>query len=170
LVLSVLTGWLDRGEREAVTYLIEANRLLRRQLDGRRLRLTDDDRRRLACRVRKPGLRRQDVLANHTAETIATLDTSLARDCCSRERSACRMGRSEAQCSVRSVDVVVIHEDGEDPFEVLSVQDQQPVETLRAHGPHKPLGHPVRLRSANGVRMISMPSLRNTSSKLSVNF
>jgi hypothetical protein len=32
----VLTGWLDRREREAVAYLIE-NRLLRRQLGRRRL-------------------------------------------------------------------------------------------------------------------------------------
>jgi hypothetical protein len=30
LVLSVLTGWLDRREREVVAYLIEENRLLRR--------------------------------------------------------------------------------------------------------------------------------------------
>jgi hypothetical protein len=43
--------------------------------------------------------------------------------------------------------VVVIREDGEDPFEVLLIQDQQPVETLRANGSHKPLGHAVRLRS-----------------------
>ena len=32
MVLCVLTGWLDRREREAVAYLIEENRLLRRQL------------------------------------------------------------------------------------------------------------------------------------------
>jgi len=48
MVLMVLTGWLDRRERNAIAYLIEENRLLRRQLGGRRLRLTDDDRRRLA--------------------------------------------------------------------------------------------------------------------------
>ena len=48
IVLLVLTGWLERREREAVAYLIEENRLLRRQLGERRLRLTDDDRRRLA--------------------------------------------------------------------------------------------------------------------------
>ena len=39
MVLGVLTGWLDRREREAIAYLIEENRLLRRQLDGRRLRV-----------------------------------------------------------------------------------------------------------------------------------
>ena len=44
IVLGVLTGWLDRREREAIAYLVEENRLLRRQLGGRRLRLTDGDR------------------------------------------------------------------------------------------------------------------------------
>jgi hypothetical protein len=48
LLLVAVSGWLDRREREALAYLIEENRLLRRQLGGRRLRLTDDDRRRLA--------------------------------------------------------------------------------------------------------------------------
>jgi hypothetical protein len=47
LVLGVLTGWLDRREREAIAYLVEENRLLRRQLGGRRLRFADEDRRRL---------------------------------------------------------------------------------------------------------------------------
>jgi hypothetical protein len=46
------------------------------------------------------------------------------------------------------VPVVVIHEDGEDLLEVLLIQDQQPVETLGANGPHKPLSHAVRLRRA----------------------
>jgi hypothetical protein len=45
MVLGVLTGWLDRLEREAMAYLIEENRLLRRQLGTRRLRISDDDRR-----------------------------------------------------------------------------------------------------------------------------
>ena len=57
MVLCVLTGWLDRREREAVAYLIEENRLLRRQLGTRRLRLTDDDRRRLAARAYRVGRR-----------------------------------------------------------------------------------------------------------------
>ncbi len=38
-LLMVLTGRLERREREALAYLIEENRVLRRQLGGRRLRL-----------------------------------------------------------------------------------------------------------------------------------
>jgi transposase InsO family protein len=72
MVLLVLTGWLERREREALAYLIEENRLLRRQLGSRRLRLTDDDRRRLAARAYRVGRRALFDIA-----TIATPDTLL---------------------------------------------------------------------------------------------
>jgi len=63
LLLAFLTGWLDRQERDVVRYLVEQNRVLRRQLQGRRLRLTDDDRRRLAVRAYRLGHRRLRALA-----------------------------------------------------------------------------------------------------------
>ena len=68
----MLTGWLGRREREAIAYLIVENRLLRRQLGTRRLRLTDDDRRRLAARAYRVGRR-----AFRDIATIATPDTLL---------------------------------------------------------------------------------------------
>jgi putative transposase len=70
MLLMVLTGWLERREREALAYLIEENRLLRRQLGRRRLRLTDDDRRRLAVRAFRVGRRALREIA-----TIVTPDT-----------------------------------------------------------------------------------------------
>src|SRR3989442_13153660 len=72
MALRVLTGWLDRRERDAVAYLIEENRFLRRQLGGRRLRLTDEDRRRLAARAYRVGRAALREIA-----TIATPDTLL---------------------------------------------------------------------------------------------
>src|SRR5690349_624482 len=72
MVLGVLTGWLDRRERDAIASLIEENRVLRSQLGGRRLRLTDDDRRRLASRAYRLG---RAVLRE--VATIATPDTLL---------------------------------------------------------------------------------------------
>jgi putative transposase len=72
MVLMVLTGWLDRREREALAYLIEENRLLRRQLGGRRPRLTDEDRRRLAVRAHRLGRQRLPQIA-----TLVTPDTLL---------------------------------------------------------------------------------------------
>ena len=68
----MLTGWLERREREAITYLIEENRLLRRQLGTRRLRLSDDDRRRLAAQAYRVGRAALRKIA-----TIATPDTLL---------------------------------------------------------------------------------------------
>jgi hypothetical protein len=82
---------------------------------------------------------------NHTAETVATLDTSLARRHRRRDCWACRARRCEAQRSMRPVIVVVIHEHPEGPLEMLLVQDQQPVQTLRTNGAHKSLRHSVRL-------------------------
>ena len=72
MVLGALTGWLDRREREAIAYLIEENRLLRRELGTRRLRLTDDDRRRLAARPFRLGRAALREIA-----TIATPETLL---------------------------------------------------------------------------------------------
>ncbi len=72
MVLAVVTGWLDRQEREVLRYLIEENRVLRRQLGGRRLRLTDDERRRLAARAYRVGRN-----ALREVATIVTPDTLL---------------------------------------------------------------------------------------------
>jgi transposase len=72
MVLIALTGKLDRRERQAIAYLIKENRLLRRQLGGRRLHLTDDDRRRLAARAYRVGRAALLEIA-----TIATPDTLL---------------------------------------------------------------------------------------------
>ena len=72
MLLMGLTGWLDRRERETVAYLIEENRLLRRQLGTRRLRLTSDDRQRLAARAHGVGRAALREIA-----MIATPDTLL---------------------------------------------------------------------------------------------
>jgi hypothetical protein len=55
MLLLTVTSWLDQREREVLAYLIEENRVLRRQLGGRRLRLTDDDRRTLGARAYRLG-------------------------------------------------------------------------------------------------------------------
>jgi transposase InsO family protein len=72
VVLNVLIGWLDRRERKTIAHLIEENRLLRRQLGGCRLRVTDAVRRRLAARAYRVGRAALREIA-----TIATPDTLL---------------------------------------------------------------------------------------------
>ncbi len=45
-------GWVNRSEQDVIEYLKEENRVLREQLGARRLRFTDDQRRRLAAKAR----------------------------------------------------------------------------------------------------------------------
>ena len=71
-LLAAVASWLNRQQQEAMAYLIEENRILRGQLRGRRLRLTDDERRRLAVRGQRLGRRALSEVA-----TIVTPDTIL---------------------------------------------------------------------------------------------
>jgi len=70
-LLAALIGWLDQRERQAVAYLIEENRILRSHVRDR-LRLTDEERRRLARHGHRLGRRRLGEVA-----TIVTPDTIL---------------------------------------------------------------------------------------------
>jgi len=48
-LLIVLAGWVNRHQLEVIDYLREENRILKQHTSGRRLRLTDDQRCRLAA-------------------------------------------------------------------------------------------------------------------------
>jgi putative transposase len=63
-------GWLQREQYNIIPYLREENRVLKAQLHGRRLRLTDDERRRSAALGARLGRR---ILAE--VATIVTPDT-----------------------------------------------------------------------------------------------
>jgi len=53
-----LAGWLNRQQQVVIDYLMEENRFLREQLEGQRLRFTDEQRRRLAAEAKVRGRRR----------------------------------------------------------------------------------------------------------------
>src|SRR6185369_5956090 len=72
-VLIAVAGWMNQRQLHVIDYLREENRVLREQLGGRRLRLNDDQRRRLAARAK--GLGRK-LLAEFA--TIVTPETLLA--------------------------------------------------------------------------------------------
>jgi hypothetical protein len=55
LFVFAVAGWINRGQQQVIEYLVEENRVLRGQLGGRRLRLTDAQRRRLAVRAKVRG-------------------------------------------------------------------------------------------------------------------
>ena len=72
-VLIAVAGWMNQRQLQVIDYLHEENRVLREQLGGRRLRLNDDQRRRLAAKAK--GLGRK-LLAE--VATIVTPETLLA--------------------------------------------------------------------------------------------
>jgi hypothetical protein len=72
LILAVVLGWAQSQQQEALEYLRAENRILKAQLRGRRLRLTDPERRRLAVLGQRLGRRLLTQVA-----TIVTPDTIL---------------------------------------------------------------------------------------------
>src|SRR5262249_8804767 len=70
---------LSAGEREAIAYLIDETRLLRRQLDGPRLRLTDADRRRLAARAHRVSRATPRAVATIMTPDVAAVASAVDR-------------------------------------------------------------------------------------------
>lgn len=54
-LLFTLSGWVNRHQQKVVDYLVEENRVLKGKLRGKRIRLTDDERRRLAVKGKVLG-------------------------------------------------------------------------------------------------------------------
>jgi transposase InsO family protein len=72
-LLIAVSGWMNQRQLQVIDYLREENHVLREQLGGRRLRLNDDQRRRLAAKAK--GLGRK-LLAE--VATIVTPETLFA--------------------------------------------------------------------------------------------
>ena len=72
VLIAMVAGWLQRHQHQLITYLLEENRVLKAQLGGRRWRLTDTERRRLATRAHPLGRQRLKEVA-----TLVTPDTLL---------------------------------------------------------------------------------------------
>jgi hypothetical protein len=49
VLIAMVVGWLQRHQQQVITSLLVENRVLTAHLGGRRLRLTDPERRRLAA-------------------------------------------------------------------------------------------------------------------------
>jgi len=69
-LLLTVVGWVSREQQRTIEYLVEENGVLKEQLGGRRLRLTNDQRRRLAEKGKQLGRRLLGRVA-----TIVTPDT-----------------------------------------------------------------------------------------------
>jgi transposase InsO family protein len=75
LLLITFAGWVGRQQTSVIQYLVEENRVLKEQIEasGRRMRLTDDQRRRLAATGKPLGRQVSRQIAR-----IVTPDTILA--------------------------------------------------------------------------------------------
>ena len=71
-VLSI-AGRMNQHQQQVIEYLMEENRVLREQIGTRRMRFSDDQRRRLAAKAKKLGRRLISQVA-----TIVTPETLLA--------------------------------------------------------------------------------------------
>src|SRR4029450_3231359 len=72
-VVIAMAGWMNQKQQYAIDYLREENRVLREQLGNRRLRFTNDQRRRLAAKAKLVGRRVLNEIAD-----LVTPDTLLA--------------------------------------------------------------------------------------------
>src|SRR6185436_18927613 len=72
-VLIAVAGWMNQRQLQMIDYLREENRVLREQLGGRRVRFSDDQRRRLAAKAKGLGRKVLSEIA-----TIVTPETLLA--------------------------------------------------------------------------------------------
>jgi putative transposase len=70
-LVACLSGWLNEHQQRAIEYLTRENRVLREQSGDRRLRFTDDQRRRLAVRAKE--LSRSALMQTATIVTPETL-------------------------------------------------------------------------------------------------
>ncbi len=73
LLLVTLAGWINRHQQDVIAYIQEETRILKGKLKGRRIRLTDDERRRLAVKGKALGRKILREVAS-----VVTPDTILA--------------------------------------------------------------------------------------------
>ncbi len=102
-LLAVFSGWVNRHQQRVIEFLVEENRILRRKFGKRRIRFTDNERRRLARLGKMLGRKLLTKVA-----TIVTPDTILAwhrrlypayRIIPRRRRDVCEADVSRAICA-----------------------------------------------------------------------
>lgn len=104
LLVIALAGWLNRHQQTVIDYLIEENRVLKDQLEGQRLRFTDEQRIRLAVKAKALGRRLLDEI-----ETLVTPDTLLAwhRKLIAKKWTYARQGPGRPRVAQEITDLVL---------------------------------------------------------------
>jgi len=104
LLVITLAGWLNRHQQAVIDYLIEENRVLKDQLEGQRLRFTDEQRMRLAVKAKVLGRQLLDEI-----ETLVTPDTLLAwhRKLIAKKWTYARQGPGRPRVAQEITDLVL---------------------------------------------------------------
>ena len=104
LLVIALAGWINRDQQAVIDYLIEENRVLKDQLEGQRLRFTDEQRIRLAVKAKLVARRLLDAI-----ETIVTPDSLLAchRKLVAKKWTYTRRGPGQPRVTQDIVDLVL---------------------------------------------------------------
>jgi transposase InsO family protein len=109
-LMMLFAGWVNRHQQDVIEYLQEENRALRDQLGGKRLRFTDQQRRRLAVKAKavgRKGLFELDTLV--TPDTLLRWHRQLiARKYDGSERR--RPGRPKTAVEIEKLVVRMAHE------------------------------------------------------------
>ncbi len=94
VLIAMVAGWLQRHQQQVITYLIEENRVLQAHLSGRRLRLTDTGRRRLAALAHPLGRKRlKEVASLATPDTLMRWYKRLSAQKCDGSTQRQQLGR-----------------------------------------------------------------------------
>jgi hypothetical protein len=88
ILLGALAGWVNRHQQHIIEYLQEENRVLKEQPGGKRLRLTDNQRRRLAVKGKGVAtlVTRDTIMAWHRKLIAMKWDYSSRRKTVGRPR------------------------------------------------------------------------------------
>lgn len=94
VVIAMVAGWLQRPQQQVITSLLAENRVLTAQLGGRRLRLTETERRRRAALAHPLGRTRLKTIATLvTPDTLLRWDKRLIAHKCDGSRPRRQLGR-----------------------------------------------------------------------------
>ena len=104
LLVIALAGWFNRHQQAVIDYLVEENLVLKEQLEGQRLRFTDEQRIRLAVKAKALGRQLLDEL-----ETLVTPDTLLAwhRKLIAKKWTYARQGPGRPRVAQEITDLVL---------------------------------------------------------------
>src|SRR6202043_1030218 len=110
--LLLFSGWVNRHQQAVIDYLLEENRILRAVNGPRRLRLTDDQRRRLAVKGHVLGRRHLAAVAG-----IVTPDTILRwyRKLVAKKYDGSKQRRPGRPCNKPAIATLVVRMANENP-------------------------------------------------------